>query len=599
MAGSSGVLQVCGAAQQVHRIRLLAMQRQPAGADALEVEDVVDQADEAIAIADGDVEHLGELLRPLLEHTAGDEAERGAQGSERRAQLVAHGGDELVLHAIEAAALRDIREGDDRTAYDSVVHELAGDVFHGEGGAVLAPEDLVVHAHRLLGVERPLDGAILVSIGRAVRLGVVDQLVRVLADDLVHLVAEHAGAGLVAEGEIAVDVETPDAVAYGGEDRFALPHERVQLILGIGLLGDVDAMAQHDGLGAGQLQQLVAIGNHGRLAIWPLEIEQPLMLVLFVQRTHVLLVVALVVVRDVVEERRADDLLRGVAEDSGGVRVDRLNVAVEVVGADDAERAFDEVAIARLTGAQAIELLPLLGDIDAGGDDEIDVALRIVERAGGPGDAAHSAVARAPVHLVTAIELAGACLLEHAHGVIAFFGREELFRKRAADQFGKAEAAYGFACAIEAHDASGGVEHQHQRVNRIENGGDEVALHGESALDALTRAHNAVLLIGLGVELKPRDDLPRQHFERAAMLAGKHVRLRRADGQRAEHSAVGREDGRRRIRAAVRGGGERHAGWRKAIVLRGIVDDHRVRLKNGVLAGRCSARLLAAQEADA
>ena len=103
------------------------------------------------------------------------------------------------------------------------------------------------------------------------------------------------------------------------------------------------------------------------------------------------------VVRDVIEERRADDLLRGVAEDLGAVRVDGLDLAVEVVGADDAERAFDEMAIARLTRAQAIELLPLFGDIDAGGDDEVDVALGIVERAGGPGDAARSAVAGAPV----------------------------------------------------------------------------------------------------------------------------------------------------------------------------------------------------------
>ena len=150
---------------------------------------------------------------------------------------------------------------------------------------------------------------------------------------------------------------------------------------------------------------------------------------LLVQRADVLLVIALVIVRDVVEQRRPDDLFRGVAEDGCGMRVDRLDVPVEIVGADDAERAFDQLTIACFAGAQAIKLLALLGDVDAGGDNEVDVALRIVERTRGPGDAAHAAVAGAPVHLVAAVELTGARLLKHAHCVIAFLGRKELFRE--------------------------------------------------------------------------------------------------------------------------------------------------------------------------
>ena len=43
----------------------------------------------------------------------GDEAQRGAQRRERRAQLVRDGGDELVLHAVERVALGDVGEGDD------------------------------------------------------------------------------------------------------------------------------------------------------------------------------------------------------------------------------------------------------------------------------------------------------------------------------------------------------------------------------------------------------------------------------------------------------------------------------------------------------
>ena len=38
-----------------------------AGADAFQFEDVVDQADEAVGVTGGDVEHLAELLRAGVE----------------------------------------------------------------------------------------------------------------------------------------------------------------------------------------------------------------------------------------------------------------------------------------------------------------------------------------------------------------------------------------------------------------------------------------------------------------------------------------------------------------------------------------------------
>ena len=55
--------------------------------------------------------------------------------------------------------------------------------------------------------------------------------------------------------------------------------------------------------------------------------------------------------------------------------------ALEVVCADDPERAFDKLPVARLAGTQGeFGFLALLGDVNAGGDDEVDVAMRIVER---------------------------------------------------------------------------------------------------------------------------------------------------------------------------------------------------------------------------
>ncbi len=84
-----------------------------AAADALEVEDVVDEADEAVGVADGDLEHLLRLLGAGGECAAGEQAERSAERGERRAELVGDGGDELVLHAVEGAALGGVGEGDD------------------------------------------------------------------------------------------------------------------------------------------------------------------------------------------------------------------------------------------------------------------------------------------------------------------------------------------------------------------------------------------------------------------------------------------------------------------------------------------------------
>ena len=84
-----------------------------AARDALDIEDVVDELDEAVGVADGDLEHVLHFLRARGERSAGDEAERGAEAGERGAELVRDGGDELVLHAVERAALGSVGEGDD------------------------------------------------------------------------------------------------------------------------------------------------------------------------------------------------------------------------------------------------------------------------------------------------------------------------------------------------------------------------------------------------------------------------------------------------------------------------------------------------------
>ena len=112
-ARRAGLLHAGGAAQQVFGAAHGRVQLGLAARDALEVEDVVDQADEAVGVADGDLEHLLRLLGPIRQRAAGKQAERSAQRGERRAQLVGDGGDELVLHAVERAAFGGVGEGDD------------------------------------------------------------------------------------------------------------------------------------------------------------------------------------------------------------------------------------------------------------------------------------------------------------------------------------------------------------------------------------------------------------------------------------------------------------------------------------------------------
>ena len=81
----------------------------------------------------------------------------------------------------------------------------------------------------------------------------------------------------------------------------------------------------------------------------------------------------------------------------GAVGVDGEQDALEVVGADHAERAFDELAVAGFALAEGGFGGALDGDVDAGGDDEADLALLVEEGGGGPGDAAEAAVAVEPV----------------------------------------------------------------------------------------------------------------------------------------------------------------------------------------------------------
>src|SRR5947209_19625709 len=69
---------------------------------------------------------------------------------------------------------------------------------------------------------------------------------------------------------------------------------------------------------------------------------------------------------------------------------------------------------------------------------------------------------------------------------------DELVPQIAADEGGEVVSGGGFAGAVEADDASGGIEDCDEGVDGVEDGGDEVALDGEGGLDALAGAGHAL-----------------------------------------------------------------------------------------------------------
>jgi hypothetical protein len=90
-------------------------QRLAAALDALEIEDVVNEPDQAIGVCKSDAQQVGRFLIHLAQNARGEQPQRATDGSKRRAQLMAYRGDELVFQPVERIALADVVETDDRT----------------------------------------------------------------------------------------------------------------------------------------------------------------------------------------------------------------------------------------------------------------------------------------------------------------------------------------------------------------------------------------------------------------------------------------------------------------------------------------------------
>ena len=83
-------------------------------------------------------------------------------------------------------------------------------------------------------------------------------------------------------------------------------------------------------------------------------------------------------------ERPADHFVDGATNAFGPVSIDREDDTLEVVGADHAERAFDELTVAGFALANGSFSYPLDGDVEAGRNKKFDLVLGINQRRRGP-----------------------------------------------------------------------------------------------------------------------------------------------------------------------------------------------------------------------
>jgi hypothetical protein len=198
------------------------VQRQHAGLHPLDVQNLVDQPGEPLATQQCDVHHPAGRGSQRPECAAGDQAERAANGGQRRAQFMAHHGHEFALQPVDLVPLGDVAEhhnGPDRLAVDD---EWRRRDLDRNGQAVGAEVTVLLGVGDHLVADRLRDVALVGRVVRAVRRVGVEHLVRVLTDQFVRRIPEHPGGGGIHEGDESSLVDAVDAVADRVDQQVAL-----------------------------------------------------------------------------------------------------------------------------------------------------------------------------------------------------------------------------------------------------------------------------------------------------------------------------------------------------------------------------------------
>ncbi len=107
-ASAMGVMVSMACSAEVVQGAAADLERGAAGFHALEIEDVVDEADEAVRVGDGDAEEIQGLGVDVTDDAGGEKAKGAADAGQGGAELVRDGGDELVLEGVELRALGEL-----------------------------------------------------------------------------------------------------------------------------------------------------------------------------------------------------------------------------------------------------------------------------------------------------------------------------------------------------------------------------------------------------------------------------------------------------------------------------------------------------------
>ena len=114
------------------------IERRATRLDLLDIENVVDQADQPLGVLVCDRHQPAGLFRQTVRPLSGQQAERAGDRSQRRTQFVTNGGNELILQPLHLLAVADI---DDHRQHQQPLarpNRVEAD-FDGEFAAVLAP----------------------------------------------------------------------------------------------------------------------------------------------------------------------------------------------------------------------------------------------------------------------------------------------------------------------------------------------------------------------------------------------------------------------------------------------------------------------------
>ncbi len=115
-----------------------------AGVQLVHVQQVVDQRAQALAVLLGDLQQFVHRLGHFAHDVRADQRQRAGDGRQRRAQLMADGGDELALQAFDALAFGDVVQHDDRA------HALAIGGVQRVGVGQYVPRCAIAQQHHLV-----------------------------------------------------------------------------------------------------------------------------------------------------------------------------------------------------------------------------------------------------------------------------------------------------------------------------------------------------------------------------------------------------------------------------------------------------------------